>query len=214
MAIRYYDEAVSKKISSWIKDKTMVILKPEEVTRLFQKLSYDKNDQPLTLPLIAISRKPEVTILNTTRKLLSYDGAKIRATNNAAQKLNAIPINIDYQLDIYTKTFEEGDEYLRNFIYNLINYPKLEIEIPYNNAGYDHMASIVLSESVTDNSDIPQRLFPGQFTRWTLNFNIPDAYLFSSPVKENVYIQSAEINSLNDNKNVTSDDKVTNEDNC
>ena len=39
--------------------------------------------------------------------------------------------------------------------------------------------------TVEDTSDIPQRLFSGQFTRWSIRLTIDDAYLFSAPVEKN-----------------------------
>ena len=36
MAIRYYDEALTEKIKSWVKDPDMRVLSPNDSTRLFQ----------------------------------------------------------------------------------------------------------------------------------------------------------------------------------
>ena len=36
MAVRFYDEALVNKIQEWVKDPNMKVLKPDEVTRLFQ----------------------------------------------------------------------------------------------------------------------------------------------------------------------------------
>ena len=59
-----------------------------------------------------------------------------------------------------------------------IKYPKLDIIIPYHNDQYIHHSNIRLSGNVDDNSSIPERLIPGQFTRLTLPIIIDDAYLF------------------------------------
>ena len=37
MGVRFYDEALVNKIKSWVKDKEMRILSPENVDKLFQK---------------------------------------------------------------------------------------------------------------------------------------------------------------------------------
>lgn len=193
MSIRFYDEAVVNKIKSWIRDENMTILKPDEVTRLFQITADRQNDKPLQLPLISIARTTEVRILNTAKSALSSYGMKMSASTVAGQHLNAIPIEIGYQIDIYTKLYDEGDEYLRNFIFNIINSPKISIEIPYNNICYEHNAYLMLDSTVQDNSDIPQRLFSGQFTRWTLKFLVSDAYLFSAPFKDTIIVDSSTI---------------------
>ena len=188
MAIRYYDDALTNKIKNWVKDPNMTILSPNESTRLFQLRADENNDKPLTIPLIALSRDPTFEILTTTKRALTYDGAHIEANHKKSELLNGIPIRIGYQLDIYCKYFAEADEYTRNFIFNLINYPNVRIEIPYNQSRVVHNSTIILSSSVTDNSDIPERLVPGQFTRMSIRFNIDDAYLFSVPFMDNWYI--------------------------
>ena len=190
MAIRYYDDALTEKIKAWVKDPNMTILSPNQSTRLFQLEADINYDKPLTLPLIAISRDPTYEILTTTKRALTYDGPHVEATKRKSELLNGIPIRIGYQLDIYTKYFAEADEYTRNFIFNLINYPNVRIEIPYNQSRVVHNSTIVLNSSVTDNSDIPERLVPGQFTRMSIRFNIDDAYLFSVPFMDNWYIDT------------------------
>ena len=64
MAIRFYDDALTDKIKKWVKDPNMKILKPSESTRLFQLRADHSNDEPLTLPLIAISRDNDFEIIS------------------------------------------------------------------------------------------------------------------------------------------------------
>ena len=45
-----------------------------------------------------------------------------------------------------------------------------------------------MQNTIQDNSDIGERLFSGQFTRWTIKFDIVGAYLFSIPYVDNVSI--------------------------
>ena len=73
---------------------------------------------------------------------------------------------------------------------NLINYPGFDVEIPYNNSKLTHKATIILDSTLEDTSNIPQRLYAGEFTRWTIRFTVDDAYLFSVPVVNNVSIDS------------------------
>lgn len=198
MAIRYYDEALVEKIKSWVKDPNMRVLSPNDSTRLFQLKADLNNDKPLTLPFIAISRDSDIEIINTNKHALTYDGAHLEVDEDKSKQLNAIPIKISYQLDIYTKYFAEADEYLRNFIFNLINYPRLSIEIPYNNSKITHNFTIQLDSTVSDNSDIPERLIAGQFTRMSLKFYIDDAYLFSVPFMKNWKVEVGEVEIYNE----------------
>ena len=130
MAIRLYDEAIYEKIKKWVKDPNMRVLSPNESSRLFQLKADQTDDKPIKLPLIAISRGSNIDIA-TTKRALTEDGQHIYATEDRSLVLNAIPMELSYQLDIYCKYFNEADEYLRNFLFNLINYPKISIEIPY-----------------------------------------------------------------------------------
>lgn len=197
MGIRFYDEAIVNKINKWIVDPNLVILKPNEVTRLWQVRADQKNDQPLTLPLIAISRDPNLTMDISTKRNLTFDGLKVGTNEKQSVQLSAIPIAITYQIDIYTQRYEEGDEYLRNFIFNFVNHPKMKILIPYNGSNIEHVCYIRLNNTATDNSDVSEKLFADQFTRWSLQIEIHDAYLFSVPVKENAQLAGVTLE-LND----------------
>ena len=189
MAIRFYDNAVTEKIKSWIKDPNLKVLGPDESTRLFQLRAEEHLDKPLTLPMIAISRDSDYQIVSTAKKALSYDGGHIAATEEKSELLNAIPIRISYQLDIYCKYFAEADEYAREFIFKLINNPNIRIELPYNDSKIVHDSSISLESTISDNSNIPERLIAGQFTRLSIRFNLDDAYLFSIPFMKNWNIE-------------------------
>ena len=180
MAIRLYDEAIYEKIKKWVKDPNMRVLSPNESSRLFQLKADQTDDKPITLPLIAISRGSNIDIA-TTKRALTEDGQHVYATEDRSLVLNAIPMELSYQLDIYCKYFNEADEYLRNFLFNLINYPKISIEIPYNNTKIIHNSTIRVESPVTDTSDIPERLISGQFTRLSISIKIDDAYMFSVP---------------------------------
>lgn len=182
MAVSLIDDALYAKIQNWIKDPNMRILKPSETLRLFQTVADLTNDKPLSLPMIAISRDSDIEVLQTNKKPLSFSGHILEANEQKVQLINGIPIEVSYQLDIYTKGYAEGDEYLRNFIFNFINYPKLTITIPYNNIQYQHNANVRIEPTISDTSDIPQRLFSGQFTRWTIKLTVDDCYIFSIPI--------------------------------
>lgn len=185
MAIAYYDNALLEKVKSWVNDPNMKITGPDETRRLFQYQADIKDDKPIQLPLIALRRGRDVDILSTNKKPLTFDGATLEANSKQSGMLNGIPIAIKYQLDIYSRYYEEADEYIRNFIFNFINFPKLKIEIPYNNAKIEHVSNVRLDPTVVDNSDIAERLAPGQFTRFTLSLYIDDAYIFDYKFRNN-----------------------------
>lgn len=188
MAVRFYDDALLQKLNKWAANSPLTITGVNETRRLFEVVSDMNNDRPIQLPLIALSRNAGYSISNKYKQPLSYNANTLTQTAGRGTKLNAIPIRIPYQIDIYTRYLEEADEYARNIIFNIINYPKLNVEIPYMDCGYTHDANIRLTSDLEDNSDIPERLIPGQFTRLTLRIDIDDAYLFDVRVKDNLSI--------------------------
>lgn len=193
MSVRLYDEAIVNKINGWIKDDKLRVLSPEDSTRLFQMRANQNNDEPLTLPLIAISRNNEIEITNTSKRMLTYDGIMLKANEDKTLQIDGIPMTLNYQIDIYTRHMDEADEYMRNFVFSIINHPKIKVQLPYNNIDYEHYSYMRILSTIEDNSDIPQKLFPDQFTRWTIRFTVDDAYLFSLPYKDNIKFEGYEV---------------------
>ena len=200
MSAILYDEAVVNRLQSLINPEANIhVLKPDETSRLFSQKADESHDR-MTLPIIALSRRG-YRILNAQKQPKSYDGITIRAydkdgnlvNQGKALKLNAIPIQLEYQLDIYTQEIAQCEEYSREFIFELVNNPTGVVEIPYNNSDVTHKFTIHVEQEVEDNSDIPERNFPSQFTRYTLRLNVDDAYLFSVPVRKNVEIACAKV---------------------
>lgn len=207
MAIRFYDEALAGKIQRWMPEESKIkILKPDETAALFSIRADETGDKPVKLPLIALSRDPSIEILNTNKQVMTFDGVVVGSTSKQSITLNAIPIQLTYQLDIYTAKMAEADEYLRNFLFNIINYPKLTIGIPYNDQNLTHNSNIRLISTVNDNSDIPQRRFRDQFVRYTVKMTVDDAYLFSAPTKINRSLVEADVKIVDDESRETYDE--------
>lgn len=186
MAVKYYDEALADKIKGWLPDNFKKhILKPDEVSRLFRIRDDESKDEPLSLPIVALSRDTTIELLETTKSPLSFNGKKIGGNDDKTIQLNGIPISIFYQIDIYTKHYAEADAIIRELIFKFKNNPKMIITLPYNGANVEHVCYTRLLSTITDNSDIPQRQIEGQFTRWTIQLRIEDAYLFSIPIRDN-----------------------------
>ena len=197
MSATLYDKALLEKIQKWVKDPNMTITGPEESNRLFSSIIDKSNDSPIELPLIALKRKSSMEILNVNRKPTTHDGWKTAysmkgsyATQPESEfdkpritQLNVIPIRLSYQLDIYTRHYEEAEEYVRDFIFKLINFPDVTITVPYNDCNMQQTAFIDLATDVEDNSDIPERLIAGQFTRKSISFSI-DGNLYSYRTKD------------------------------
>lgn len=193
MSFTLYDRAVTEKIKKWILDSNMVVLSPDETRRLFTWKATTDGDKPLTLPLISINRNRDVSIKTTSKQMLSHRGKIFNSEKGVSDHLNAIPMTLSYVINIYTRYLEEADEYVRNFVFQLINYPKIEIQIPYNNSQLTYTSYLTLQPEISDNSDIPERLIAGQFSRMTLAITLNDAYLFSYNHKHVSEIESLQI---------------------
>lgn len=195
MAISYYDDAVTAKIKGWLADSSNLrVLNPDETKRVVELHAEDSGDKPLQLPLLAISRSKELEIINTIKQNKSFDGLVIKKdeANATTVHMNVIPVKTLYQLDIYTKKQLEADEYVRQFLFKLINNPQIIVEIPYNNYIIKHNANLRVLNSVSDTSDIPTHLFAGQFYRWTIQLELQDGFLFSIPYKKNWHFAGVE----------------------
>ena len=57
-----------------------------------------------------------------------------------------------------------------------------------NNCKSIKEAHIRLLSTIEDNSDIPERIFAGEFTRFTLQIHVDDAYLYDCRAKDHVCI--------------------------
>ena len=116
--------------------------------------------------------------------------------------MSVIPIRLEYQLDVYCKKQSEAEDYIREFVFLLINNPMLDFYIPYNGTNIHQSCHIRMANEIVDNSDSQQRLFKDQFTRMTLTFEIDDARLYSMPIKKNSYVDKIIVNLVNEQKEV------------
>lgn len=179
MSVTLYDRAVTEKIRSWILDKSMTVLDPDETRQLFMYKADVGDDSPIKLPMVTVSRGRDISIRDSGKRPQTHMGKIFNSRDGMSDHLNAIPISIPYTLNIYTRTKEQADEYVRNFAFNLVNYPTILIKIPYNDSNLAYRSFLTLGNTITDGSDIPERLIPGQFSRFVLPFSLNDAYLFS-----------------------------------
>lgn len=199
MAISYYDEAITQKIKGWLADSSKLrVLSPDESTRLIQLAAEDSNDKPLKLPLISISRNKDIEIESAIKQNKSFDGWIIDkdVLTSKAVHLNVIPVKTTYQIDIYTKKRIEADEYVRQYLFKLINNPQIIIDIPYNNYFVRHTANLRVLNTVSDTSDIPTHVFAGQFYKWTIQLELQDGFLFSIPQKTGWRLAGIEVSAV------------------
>ena len=201
MSTYLYDEALVRKFKSWTHTSQIEIFGPNETSRVFETIADKTGDKPIKLPLIYIERDRGFNIVNdgTTRRPLSYDGKDINVNNKQAEVLNAIPISISYQVNVYTRFAKEADVLIRNLIFNVINYPALEVVVPkvgiYNKEtgeyeDFKHTARIELGNTeIQDNSNEKERFIEGNYTKLSFLILINDAYLWDLREHRNAEIE-------------------------
>lgn len=113
---------------------------------------------------------------------MSSVGDIISASSSEVLKRYAIPIQINWQLDIITRDRESNDNLLRELIFHYINYPTLEITIPYG-LDINHNFNIFFDSDIDDNSDIVNHMNKGEYFRSTMSLYTDDAYLWKSSLK-------------------------------
>ena len=199
MACRYYDDLIVEKLKRSLPDKSKLrVLKPDESKKFFELTADDNADAEFKLPLIAVSRNNDIELTLNIKNQSSFDGLKLpfgkytkanaddfTKMPDGTYQLNVIPITLQYNIDIYAKKYEECDEYVRQYLFKLINNPTLKIDIPYNDIHFEHVAYIRVLNHVSDTSAISERIYSGQFTRFTIQIEIQDAFLFSIPYRKN-----------------------------
>lgn len=191
MAVHLYDDALVEKLRFWTKDTEINVLSPNDTKRLWEVMADKSGDKPIELPVIALSRPGGYNIVNPHNKPLSFDGLTLEATVEKSMQLNAIPIEITYQLDIYARYLKDADELTRNIVFNIINYPKLLVNVSYRGNDIEMQSNLRLaSGEVQDNSDIPERLVKGQFTRFSILLTVDDAYLWDVRIRDNYSIDA------------------------
>lgn len=190
MSLQMYDDAVLEKLTGWTKDTECHVYGHNETRRLFEVVASDGRDSPITLPLICLRRIGGFQIINPNKTVLSFDAMTAQKDKKETLSLNAIPINIEYQLDIYSKFQEEAEEYIREIVFNIINNPTCKVEIPYNGLNFIHNATLRILNDIDDTSEIPERLVQGQFTRYSLHLTVDDAYLWDVKRRLNKYISA------------------------
>jgi hypothetical protein len=215
MAIHYYDDLITEKLRRWLPEASSLhILHPDETKRFFELNAEDSKEKPFAMPLIAISRKDDLELLSTVKSPKSYDGLKITTAAHETDfsklkgtaytkaiaeipegtyQINVLPIRPEYQLDIYAKTAIECEEYIRSFLFKIINNPTLKITAPYQGLDVEHIAYMRVLSNISNTSSISERVFSGQFTRWTIQFELHDAFLFSIPYKRNWKLDDVEL---------------------
>ena len=179
--IYLYDEAIVNKFRTIFDDTRITVQPPENAIRYVAQLSEDN----VKFPLISLNR--------TNWSLRSGDISWAQSRIGVANRINsddtisvmrAIPIQLEYQLDIYTVDRLTNDEIYRELIFYFIKHPTLEVEIPYTIDG-GHVFNLDINPDIVDNSDTVEHVNKGVLYRYTSTWVVKDAYLFEGTTEYN-----------------------------
>lgn len=177
MSVNLYDDAIINSLREITQDSRIHISPAENVFRTIGKL--EGSEDNINLPIISLSR-PGWTILDSNHHM-KFDGAIHLSDhdNNKVQNIQAIPIRINYLLDVWTRYRAENDMIMRELIFYYKTHPTLSITVPYG-LDYVHNFNIFFESDIEDNSDIVEHKNRGEYFRQTIGLYTDDAYLWKS----------------------------------
>lgn len=201
MSVCFYDRALTEKFKKWTEGTDLSITSPEETRQLFATILDKTDDSPIKLPLLCLRRALGYTVNTFGKKFMTYGGFRRDIDKYGATYVNAIPVTLNYQVDVYTRYYEEAEDYMRNLIFNIVNYPRFEVEVPYKNIDFQHTVNIIPGQEVIDNSNISERLITGQFTRLSYRFDIDEAYLWDVRDRHNLSLDDRDLHIITKKNN-------------
>lgn len=168
------------------KQKTNNIIQITNAENVFNIIGDIQNDN-IQFPIISLVRTGwqiedySQEFMNNSGGLVGYledePGSRVRQV-----RLQAIPIQINYQLDIWTQNRLDNDIIAREFIWFYKQNPQMRVKIPHG-LNITHPFNIGIENEIVDNSDIAEHNSRGRYYRQTLGlYTDKDAYLWKSSV--------------------------------
>lgn len=176
MSVFLYDTAIVNKFRELVASSDIYITPPENVFRVMALLNKDE----VTLPLISIERI-NYTLLENRSHAMKFRGSTVsyNSENDMLTSMQAIPIRINYTLNVWTRHLQECDDIVRELIWYLSTHPTMEVNIPYG-LNIQHNFNVQLDNEIENNSDITEHINRGEYFRQTISFYTDDAYLWKS----------------------------------
>lgn len=180
----YYDRAIVNDLRKVFNDDRIFICPPELVFKTIGRL----NEDDIKMPMISVLRTG-TSILESPHSM-RFHGLLQNVDNetDTYKTVRAIPIRINYLLDVWTKHREENDNIIRELIFYYMTNPTLQVEIPYG-LDIEHNFNIFFDSNIEDNSDIVDQPNHGEYFRQTLSVYTDDAYLWRGTECENVALE-------------------------
>lgn len=191
MSVYAYDEALVQDLRRIFSDGRIHIIPPEDTFDLIGTLHNDR----INFPLITVTRpgwslssnKPEHMIFEGLPDKITMSTEKVpdRRTKGFDSsfkviRLQAIPIRINYQIDIWSESRLENDNIMREIIWYYTLHPTLNVRILYEDVERFHHFNVFFDTDIEDNSDITSHKERGRYFRQTISMYTDDAYLWKT----------------------------------
>lgn len=184
VSVYAYDEAIVdnlREIFDSPKSKSIHIVPPSEMFDLEATLNRDDT----LLPMISLTRtgwnlpneRRPFPLKTEGVHMESVMDSKENREQNIYKNLQALPIAINYQLDVWTESRLENDVIMRELIWYYSLNPTLTVMIPHD-LNIQHTFNIFLGSDIEDNSDISEHKNRGRYFRQTIGMYTDDAYLW------------------------------------
>jgi len=183
-----YDTALVNDLRSIFSDGRIFICPPDRVFATIGRL----NEDDVKMPMISVLRTG--TSLGNSQHPMRFTGEllSIDPETNVNVKVQAIPITINWQIDVWSKHREENDNIVRELIFYYMTHPTLLVDIPYG-TNLKHNFNIFFDSNIEDNSDISDHVNRGEYFRQTLSVYSDDAYLWKSMANKPTYFGGVDL---------------------
>lgn len=180
MSVYFYDKAIVEKTRKIINDSDVHIINNE---KMFTKSRVAGDD--VVMPAVSIYRDGyQLSDLNSGMPMYRQGRTIYDSGQEKLFTVRAIPIIIKYQFDVWTRTREQNDEFVRDLIWFYKLYPEHTIHLSHKatdsspEVTFDVKFNVFLEENIVDNSDINEFENKGQYYRSTFNLTVDEAQLF------------------------------------
>lgn len=164
---------------SILDDERIYICPSDRVFSVIARL----NEDDVKMPMISVARTG-ISLLDSQHTMRFTGGiSNISENEESISRIQVIPIQINYQFDVWTKHREENDNIIRELIFYYMTHPTLEVKVPYG-TNLKHTFNIFYDKTIEDNSDISDQVNHGEYFRQTLSVYTPDAYLWKSTTEK------------------------------
>ena len=170
-----YDSALQKKLLEVFPN--IIVAHPDVVMK-----RASEKDGKISLPMISMYRMANPIKEGEINHFEAFHGrAAKRISNDHIELEMALPIEIEYQIDIWAQKRSGADSLFRELVFFLLREPNLVINIPEFERPQIFSMKYESMDQPTDYSSIEES---SPIHRYSLTYKVPDARLFYRGVSE------------------------------